>query len=123
MGMGAIATSGPAAPSRAARLQHLLTETDAERHERAQRPGARSRRDWLVDAACFVIAVAGGIYGPGALLEEGATPSDAAATLIVVAGVVACGAIWLRRRWPVAVGLLTVVLGGLSPAAGGAALI
>jgi signal transduction histidine kinase len=121
--MGAIATSGPAAPSRSARLQRLLTETDAERHERAQRPAARSRRDWLVDTACFLIAVAGGIYGPGALLENGARPSDAAAALIVGAGVAACGAIWFRRRWPVAVGLLTVVLGGLSPAAGGAALI
>ena len=36
---------------------------------------------------------------------------------------IACLAIWLRRRWPVGVALLTVVLGGLSPAAGGAALI
>ena len=121
--MGAIATSGPAAPSRAARLSQLLTETDAERRERAQRPAARSRRDWLVDVACFLIAVGGGIYGPGALLENGARPSDAAAALIVAAGVLACAAIWCRRRWPVGVALLTVVLGGLSPAAGGAALI
>jgi signal transduction histidine kinase len=37
--------------------------------------------------------------------------------------VVASAAIWLRRRWPIGVALLTVVLGGLSPAAGGAALI
>ncbi|MDX6676322.1 MAG: hypothetical protein QOE31_374 [Solirubrobacteraceae bacterium] len=121
--MGAIATSGPAAPSRAERLQSLLTETAAERGERAQRPAPRSRRDWIVDVACFAIAIAGGIYGPGALLHAGATPSDAAATLIVVAGVIACAAIWLRRRWPVGVAILTVVLGGLSPAAGGASLI
>lgn len=95
--MGAIATSGLAAP--------------------------RSRRDWIVDTACFLIAVGGGIYGPGALLEEGASPSSTAAALIVAAGVVACTAIWLRRRWPVGVALLTVVLGSVSPAAGGAALI
>jgi signal transduction histidine kinase len=121
--MGAIATSGPAAPSRSARLQSLLSATDGERRERAQRPAARSRRDWIVDTACFLLAVAGGIYGPGALLEKGAEPSSAAAALIVAGGVVACLAIWLRRRWPVGVGLLTVVLGSVSPAAGGASLI
>ena len=102
MGMGAIATS--AAPT-------LLIRS------------ARSRRDWLVDAACFVIAIAGAIYGPAALLESGAEPSSTETTLIVAAGVLACLAIWLRRRWPVGVALLTVVLGSVSPAAGGAALI
>jgi len=121
--MGAIATSGPPAPSRTLRLRGLLTATGAQRREAAQRPAARSRRDWVVDTACFVIAVGGGIYGPGALLENGANPSSTAAALIVAAGVVACLAIWLRRRYPVGVALLTVVLGGFSPAAGGAALI
>jgi signal transduction histidine kinase len=121
--MGAIATSGPPAPSRAARLQLLLTETEGERDERAQRPARRSRRDWLIDTACFLVAVGGGIYGPGALLENGADPSPAVAALIVTAGVLACVAIWLRRRWPVGVALLTVLLGSLSPAAGGASLI
>ena len=122
--MGAIATSGLPARSRTARLQRLLTPTDAERRERARAPRrARSRRDWIVDTACFLVAVGGGIYGPGALLENGATPSSTVAALIVAAGVLACLAIWLRRRWPVGVALLTVVLGGLSPAAGGAALI
>jgi signal transduction histidine kinase len=121
--MGAIATSGPAAASRSERLHSLLTPTEGERRERAQRPAARSRRDWIVDGACFLIAVAGGIYGPGALLEHGADPSPAAAALIVAAGVIACLSIWLRRRWPIAVGLLAVVLGSVSPAAGGASLI
>ncbi len=116
--MGAIATT-----SRGAKLQSLLTATEGERHERAQRPAARSRRDWIVDTACFLIAVAGGVYGPGALLENGAEPSPAAAALIVSAGVVACLAIWLRRRFPIGVGLLTVLLGIVSPAAGGASLI
>ena len=111
--MGAIATSGRAAPTRAARLKVLLTPTEADLRERAQRPAPRSRRDWIVDAACLLIAVAGGIYGPGALLENGATPSSAAAVLIVGAGVLGCAAIWLRRRWPVGVALLTVVLGSL----------
>ena len=97
-------------------------DADRGRAARARAaPAPRSRRDWIVDAACLLIAVAGGIYGPGALLENGATPSSTAAALIVAAGVLACAAIWLRRRWPVGVALFTVVLGSLSPAAGGAA--
>ncbi|MDP1847090.1 MAG: histidine kinase [Solirubrobacteraceae bacterium] len=121
--MGAIATNGLPARTRTARLRLLLAPSDAERRELARRPARRSRRDWIVDVACFLVAVGGGIYGPGALLENGATPSPAVAALTVVAGVVACAAIWWRRRWPVGVALLTVVLGGVSPAAGGAALI
>jgi signal transduction histidine kinase len=133
--MGAIVTSGsPAsstaavasdvpAPSHTAKLRSLLTETDGERRERAARPAPRSRRDWIVDSACFLIAVAGGVYGPGALLEHGAEPSSLVAVLIVAAGVVACGAVWLRRRWPVGVALLAIVLGSVSAAAGGASVI
>ena len=83
----------------------------------------RSRRDWIVDTACFALAVAGGVYGPAALLENGADPSPVTTALIVAAGVVAGLAIWLRRRWPLGVALLTVVLGCVSPAAGGAAMI
>ena len=120
--MGAIATTGRR-QTHAARLLSLLRATEHERDERARRPAARSRRDWIVDTACFLLAVAGGIYGPGALLENGAEPSPAAAALIVAAGVVACVAIWLRRRWPVGVAILAVVLGSVSPAAGGASLI
>jgi signal transduction histidine kinase len=122
--MAAIATSGPEpAPRFATRLRALLTATEHERLERAARPAARSRRDWLVDVACFLIAVAGGIYGPSALLESGADPSQATTVLIVAAGALACAAIWLRRRWPIGVALLTVGLGSLSPAAGGASMI
>ena len=144
MAMAAIATGGsPPAPTQAAseatrsaagalpapgararaRLRALLSATEHERDERAQRPSARCRRDWVVDASCFALAIAGAIYGPGALLEHGAEPSPATAALIVAAGVVSCLAIWWRRRWPIGVALLTVVLGSLSPAAGGAALI
>jgi signal transduction histidine kinase len=117
--MGAIVTSA----GRAAQLRSRLTATDAERSERSLRPAPRSRRDWIVDAWCFALAVAGGVYGPGALLENGAEPSVAVAALIVAAGALACLAIWLRRRWPVGVALLTVVLGSVSPAAGGASMI
>ena len=121
--MGAIVTTGPPAPTHAARLRSLLTATDHERDERTQRPAARTRRDWIVDTACFAIAVAGGIYVAGALLENGDEPSSGAAALIVAGGVVACLAIWLRRRWPLGVALLAVILGSVSPAASGASVI
>src|SRR5580765_7057997 len=104
--MGAIVTSAaPTVLSRSARLRGALAATDSERRERAMRPAARSRRDWLVDTACFVIAIAGAIYGPAALLESGAEPSSAETALIIAAGALACLAIWLRRRWPVGVAL------------------
>jgi signal transduction histidine kinase len=121
--MGAIVTSAPGATGRAARLRSRLTATESERAESAQHPAPRSRRDWLVDAGCFLLAVAGGIYGPAALLENGADASPSAAALIVAAGVLACLVIWLRRRWPIGVALLTVALGSVSPAAGAAGLI
>ncbi len=122
---GAASESGAPPPhaSTRARLRGLLTATEHERDECAQRPSARSRRDWIVDVSCFALAIAGAIYGPGALLEKGAEPSPAAAALIVAAGVISCLAIWGRRRWPIGVALLTVALGSASPAAGGAALI
>ena len=88
--MGAIVTSAaPTVLSRSARLRGALAATESERRERALR-AARSRRDWLVDTACFAIAIAGAIYGPAALLESGAEPSSVETALIVAAGVVAC---------------------------------
>ncbi len=124
-GMGAIVTTGQPSPtgSHAARLRSLLTATEHERDERSRRPVARTRRDWIVDAACFTIAVAGGIYVAGALLENGAEPSSGAAAAIAAAGVVSCFAIWFRRRWPLGVALLAVILGGVAPAASGASVI
>ncbi len=107
-------------------MRSLVTATAGEQLERERERDERmprSRRDWVVDTCCFVLALAGGIYGPSALLENGADPSPIAAALIIAAGVVACLSLWLRRRWPVTVALLTVLLGSASPAAGGAALI
>jgi signal transduction histidine kinase len=124
--MGASVTSGVAAPSRTARLRSLVAATAGEQRERElerEERSPRSRRDWVVDTCCFLLAVAGGIYGPTALLENGARPSSVVTALIVAAGALSCLSLWLRRRWPVGIALVTVVLGTASPAAGGAALI
>ena len=120
--MGAIVTSGPRPPRsrRCGSLRVLPRPRPRARPASARaRPRARSRRDWLVDTACFVLAIAGGDLRPGAPCWRTApTPSSTATALIVAAGVVACLAIWLRRRWPVGVALLTVVLGSVSPRRG-----
>jgi signal transduction histidine kinase len=78
----------------------------------------RTTRDWLVDAACFVLAVAF-----GALAFSDAERSGAFALADALAGIPACLALWWRRRWPVPVALLEIALGSWSTAAGGASLI
>lgn len=79
----------------------------------------RTRRDWIVDITCVVLsAVTGGLglvftpdlSGPESLLD-------------VTLGIVACVAIWFRRRWPLAVGLVVIVAVPFSAAAGTAAAI
>jgi len=68
----------------------------------------RSARDWLVDTLCVVLAA---VMGAVPLLLSG--PDDTTsptATLNLVVGAVACAAVWLRRRWPVALALVLIVL-------------
>lgn len=80
----------------------------------------RSPRDWLVDSGAFALAMAlaaADVYGY----------ADRAAVALVCldAGmsVAACASLWLRRRRPLAVGLLTIVASGLVGGARGAALV
>lgn len=78
----------------------------------------RTTRDWLVDAACFFLAV---VFG--SLWFLSAQRSGAIALADALAGVAACLALWWRRRWPVPVALLEIALACWSAAAGGAALV
>jgi signal transduction histidine kinase len=132
--MGAILRSGSAIPGRAARLRSLLATSamapGAVGGERATRV-LRSRRDWIADAALFVIAVLWCLLavftvslGHGVSLGAGTRDwAPATAALIVAGGGLACLALWLRRRWPGRVALLAVVLGSVSVAAAVASLI
>lgn len=127
--MGGIVTSGPSAASRAPRLRSLVWATanalGGERREReCVRQARSSRRDWIVDTICFLLAIAGGVLTAGAPHTDiSGEPSSSATVLIVAAGVVSCLALWWRRRWPAGVALVAVVLGTVSPAAAGASLI
>ena len=82
---------------------------------------ARSRRDWIVDSALFLLAAVlaltsvmssarHGLHGP--LLVIDATGAA-----------MACLALWWRRRWPLAVGLAVVAVLMVSPAAGLAGVV
>jgi signal transduction histidine kinase len=78
----------------------------------------RTMRDWLVDAACFLFAVSIGVLGfSDAELSGGFAFADAAA------GVLACAALWWRRRWPVAVTLLEITLSTWSASSAGATIV
>jgi signal transduction histidine kinase len=81
--------------------------------------GRRTARDWAVDVAMFSLAAAFGLY---ILLSTWDEHAPWSAVLDVVLGAVACAALWVRRRWPVAVGLLVMAVSAVSGLANGAAL-
>jgi signal transduction histidine kinase len=71
----------------------------------------RSRRDWLVDIAVFVVAVGGGV---GVLLLVRANDPDMATSRVVLEICVAVAAsllLWVRRRWPLPIAVVVSVLG------------
>jgi signal transduction histidine kinase len=87
----------------------------------AARP-RRSRRDWLVDSVFFVVALLAGALVVGNV-EQVENPPPGLLLADVIAGLVACGLLWVRRRWPVGVVLAIALLGAFSSASSGAALL
>ena len=82
----------------------------------------RSVRDWVVDVVAFVSALVFGAVVVGLAVSEPDPPPDLLVAADVVAGVLACLALWLRRRWPVGVAVALAVLTGFSDMAGLAGL-
>ena len=86
-----------------------------------EEPGAkRTARDWLVDLTMLLVAI-----GIGLLAFEPTEDqhSELMALIDVLCGVVGWIALWWRRRWPVAVAVLTLSLSTISAFVAGAALI
>ena len=86
--------------------------------------GTHAGRERAVDALTILLAV-----GLGALFlspEASATPRLLSPTQVAVdvsAGVLACASLWWRRRWPVAVALVCLLLGTVSSSATPAGLL
>ena len=81
--------------------------------------GRRTVRDWIVDVAIFVGAVASGTF---VLTSTWDQHSTAVAIADLGLGSVACVALWLRREHPIGVALLAVSLSGFSALASMATL-
>ncbi|MFI7613211.1 sensor histidine kinase [Nonomuraea terrae] len=83
------------------------------------RPVRRSTRDWIVDVAMFLVAC--GITFLS-LVEMKPQPEPLLA-VEQVTGALACVAVWLRRRWPVALSLVTGLLSSYLELVGGASVV
>ena len=87
-----------------------------------EEPGAkRTTRDWIVDVAMTLLALAVGALALGE--TEDLHPSDDVVFLDLLLGLVAIAALWWRRRWPLAILLLTAAIGVISTFSAGAGLL
>jgi len=74
--------------------------------------GPRTVRDWSVDVAAFVVAVALGALTLSSLRHDRANPLTTTQVAVDVAGgLLCCLSLWWRRRWPLGVALVCAVLG------------
>ena len=111
-----------AGPDHPALIPASLLELDRRDAER-WRPIRRSGRDWTIDVICVLLsAVVGGVFLAATATDQPA-PSQAVLVVDGVCGGVSCAALWLRRRFPVGVAVLTAVLSVFSVATAVAATI
>ncbi|WP_182873551.1 sensor histidine kinase [Microbispora sp. H10670] len=70
----------------------------------------RTRRDWLVDTAMFLLAAAFALLMSAERLGTVPLPPGWLFPLDQVVGALGCAALWLRRRWPVGLAVTLVAL-------------
>ncbi|MFI9246173.1 sensor histidine kinase [Streptomyces sp. NPDC053086] len=99
----------------------LVYELDPDAGDSGRRP-RRTARDWVVDFSCFLLALGIGLAAAQSLPEEAGLPHSFV-VLDQILGALSCGAVWLRRRWPVGLALTMVPVGLLSNTSGGAAMV
>ncbi|MEZ7128600.1 sensor histidine kinase [Nonomuraea sp. AD125B] len=83
------------------------------------RPVRRSTRDWIVDIAIFLVACGITLLSLPEVQDE---PEPLLLTEQIV-GALSCVSVWLRRRWPVGLALVMLVLSTFLELAGGAGLV
>jgi len=82
---------------------------------------ARSRRDWIVDSALFLVAAVFGVTTGVSSFQQGLHGPLLA--IDAVGGAVLCAALWWRRRWPLGLGLASLPVLAVSSSAGPAGVI
>lgn len=88
----------------------------------------RTPRDWFVDSLCFLAAVGWAVVAWGdSLSAEPALALNVGPSWLnevdLLASLVLCGALWVRRRWPVGLALASLPLALFSVGSGVALLI
>src|SRR5690349_23082845 len=84
-------------------------------------PPGRSPRDWAVDALLFVLAAGFAAIALTDSMDHGVATLPLGAELAI--GTVSCLGLWLRRRWPVWLAVVTCLLGVYAVTATGVAVI
>ena len=84
------------------------------------RGGRRSVRDWVVDVVLFGVAMVIGVLGLASITAD---RSDVGIVIDFIVGTAVCATLWVRRRYPVEVAVVAVVVAAFFAMAGGAALV
>jgi signal transduction histidine kinase len=82
---------------------------------------ARSRRDWIVDSVLFLLAAVLGVTAGLTSARHGL--QGPLLVVDAIGGVVACLALWWRRRWPLGLGLASLPVLVVSSSAGPAGVV
>ena len=81
-------------------------------------------REWVVDTVAVLVALVLGALFLSPELHDTPDPLTAGQVAVdVTAGLLACLSLWWRRRWPIAVALVCLVLGTISSSATPAGLL
>lgn len=84
-------------------------------------PARRSRRDWIVDSALFLVAA---VFGAAAGLSSARRGLHGPLLVVdAIGGAGLCLALWWRRRWPLSLGLGSLPVLAVSSSAGPAGVI
>ena len=84
-------------------------------------PARHSRRDWMVDGALFLLAIALGSVTLADSLQHGL--HGALLVVDAIGGAALCLTLWWRRRWPLVLGLASLPILAVSSSAGPAGVI
>ncbi|MFF0593908.1 histidine kinase [Streptomyces antibioticus] len=95
----------------------VVAELDPDA-ERPGRPPRRTARDWVVDLTCFLIAIGIGLAAAEPLTSDQDLPQALVAVDLLL-GALSCGAVWLRRRWPLGLAVATLPLAFVSTTSAG----